>query len=621
MITTLLRRDQATRASAILAVLSWAGVFALGPARLHAAFLVASLALTLAVLGANAFSKSDVPRAFWWALCVAALVSLPLGEATQAGAGAFLTCLALFGALELRPPLAEEASFDDPGFRLWAVSVLAVGICAYAVSFTEARDGRAGEGLLWLAYAGILVRGLAVGLRSDRGPARLIDWLFWSAMLCLATRHFVSSSDETNEPIAQAFYSTAMLCFVLIGRAFVAVSDAPSRTALRALSRRPRRALVYSLVFSVVHLSLSTTLVGVSDQTAMHRDATVLVVLTLLGGLVALQHRTQVRTVADLLGRRERAMASLRQSQSASRDAAERATHQRLAARAAARAKSSFLAHMSHELRTPLNGVLGFARWLDDDPELPETARRGVTVIRSCGEHLLSVVNDILDWATVDAGKAKVVHDEVALEALLAGLGRYLSFRVEQEGRHFELHLPDHLPEGLSCDGRRLERTLANLCDHVLKSGKGDVQLHFSTSAQVVQFRLVCQKPAATTARGDGLELALARRLAALLRGYIHDESTRDGIVFALDLMRSSAPPAAPHAPESGAYPPVDATGLAELRLQARRGDLRRIVETIDQLLERDPALGPLARELRDLAASFRVNRIRELLERIETAR
>jgi signal transduction histidine kinase len=81
----------------------------------------------------------------------------------------------------------------------------------------------------------------------------------------------------------------------------------------------------------------------------------------------------------------------------------EQARHE---AEAANRAKSDFLSHMSHELRTPLNGILGYAQILQRDVRLTEAQRENLQAIVNCGDHLLALINDVLDLSKIESGKS-----------------------------------------------------------------------------------------------------------------------------------------------------------------------------------------------------------------------
>src|SRR5207247_1411975 len=103
------------------------------------------------------------------------------------------------------------------------------------------------------------------------------------------------------------------------------------------------------------------------------------------------------------------------------------------AAVAASQAKSDFLASMSHELRMPLNGILGYAQILEGAPELSAESRSGVQIIRRSGEHLLTLINEVLDLAKIEAGKMEFTSKDVDLGTLLRMVVGICRVRAEQK--------------------------------------------------------------------------------------------------------------------------------------------------------------------------------------------
>ncbi|HXI39342.1 MAG TPA: GAF domain-containing protein, partial [Bryobacteraceae bacterium] len=108
------------------------------------------------------------------------------------------------------------------------------------------------------------------------------------------------------------------------------------------------------------------------------------------------------------------------------------------AAEAANQAKSGFLANMSHELRTPLNAILGYAQVLQRDTRLEEDQRRQVGVIENSGEHLLALINDVLDLAKIESGRHEVSPAEFRLPQFLVDLANIARVRAEQAGLTFQ---------------------------------------------------------------------------------------------------------------------------------------------------------------------------------------
>jgi len=148
------------------------------------------------------------------------------------------------------------------------------------------------------------------------------------------------------------------------------------------------------------------------------------------------------------------------------------------AAEAANRAKSVFLANMSHELRTPLNGILGYAQILLRDVDLTDAQREGVNTIRRSGDHLLGLINDILDLAKVEAGKVELALADVHFAELLSGISDIIRVRADAKGIAFRLETAPTLPQTIRADERRLRQVLLNLLGNAVKfTERGTVTL------------------------------------------------------------------------------------------------------------------------------------------------
>ncbi len=147
-------------------------------------------------------------------------------------------------------------------------------------------------------------------------------------------------------------------------------------------------------------------------------------------------------------------------------------------AEAASRAKSAFLAAMSHELRTPLNGVLGYAQVLRADPRLTSDQQERLRVVQSSGEHLLRMINDVLDLAKIEAGKLELrpaplplgeLVQEVAAAHAPAAAAKRLSFLVD---------VASNVPAWVTGDGQKLRQVLDNLVGNAIKfTARGRVEL------------------------------------------------------------------------------------------------------------------------------------------------
>ncbi len=148
------------------------------------------------------------------------------------------------------------------------------------------------------------------------------------------------------------------------------------------------------------------------------------------------------------------------------------------AAETANRAKSTFLANMSHELRTPLNGILGYAQILRRDRTLGERETAGLNVIQQSGEHLLMLINDVLDFAKIEAGKLELYVTDLQFPRFLRVISEMISIKAAQKGLDFGCDLAPDLPTWVRADEKRLRQVLLNLLSNAVKfTDSGQVRL------------------------------------------------------------------------------------------------------------------------------------------------
>ncbi len=220
-----------------------------------------------------------------------------------------------------------------------------------------------------------------------------------------------------------------------------------------------------------------------------------------------------------------------------------------LAAETANRAKSEFLANMSHELRTPLNAIMGYSQILKRQENITETQRQQLETVRSSGEHLLMLINDILDVGKIEAQKMELEDQPFDLSLLIRQVFNITKLQAEEKDLRFKYETATPLPEYVLGDERKLRQILLNLLSNAVKyTPRGSVTLRVSYGredtglfrCEVVDtgigippdkleavFEPFTQLVADRRVReGTGLGLHISKRLATLMGGGMGVEST-----------------------------------------------------------------------------------------------
>jgi len=166
----------------------------------------------------------------------------------------------------------------------------------------------------------------------------------------------------------------------------------------------------------------------------------------------------------------------------------ERETQQRLLmeealreANAASKAKGEFLARMSHELRTPMNSILGFSQLLSTDEKLSDEHRETLKIVNRSGEHLMILINDVLEMSKIESGKQDINLSIFSPRKLVKGLSELFAIRADSKGLELRTELPEVLPDYIEGDESKLRQIITNLVGNAIKfTAEGEVKLDCS---------------------------------------------------------------------------------------------------------------------------------------------
>lgn len=216
----------------------------------------------------------------------------------------------------------------------------------------------------------------------------------------------------------------------------------------------------------------------------------------------------------------------------------------------ATKAKSAFLANMSHEIRTPMNAIIGFSQMLRRDPALTNEQEESVTIICRSGEHLLNLINDILDMSKIEAGRMNLEENDFDLFQVINDIESLFRLRLQEKNLAFHINTDDLVPTYVRTDEKKLRQVLLNLLGNACKfTHEGGVTVRTSWTPETeLQGRLRFEvedtgegiaehevhklfsafsqtKSGVKSHQGTGLGLAISREFVRMMGGDIEVKS------------------------------------------------------------------------------------------------
>ena len=233
--------------------------------------------------------------------------------------------------------------------------------------------------------------------------------------------------------------------------------------------------------------------------------------------------------------------------------------HARNAAEAANKAKSEFLANMSHELRTPLNAILGFSNLMNKDQQLTEEQRQHLAIINRSGNHLLTLINDVLEMAKIEARQVTLQNEPFDLEGMIRDIVEMLEVRAKEKSVSLLLDQSSTFPRYINGDEAHLRQILINLVGNAVKfTERGEIVLCLNTKQNDTSHLLIEVEDSGPGIveedqkrifepfeqlgnqmqnKGTGLGLAITRQYVELMGGNIQLTSQLGkGTVFTVEL-------------------------------------------------------------------------------------
>ncbi|SEF85999.1 Signal transduction histidine kinase [Eubacterium ruminantium] len=233
------------------------------------------------------------------------------------------------------------------------------------------------------------------------------------------------------------------------------------------------------------------------------------------------------------------------------------------------KAKTAFLSNMSHEIRTPMNAIIGLDSIALNDPDTPEKTRGYLTKIGESADHLLSLINDILDMSRIESGRMVIRNEEFSFPELLESVNTLFSGQCQEKGIDYQCHISGEVDDHYIGDGLKLRQVLINVLGNAVKfTDKGGVKLNVRKTAGYDNkstllfevedtgigiseefkphlFDTFAQEDASNTSKygSSGLGMAITKNIVELMNGDIQVASKKgEGTKFSITVTLSDAP-------------------------------------------------------------------------------
>lgn len=210
------------------------------------------------------------------------------------------------------------------------------------------------------------------------------------------------------------------------------------------------------------------------------------------------------------------------------------------------KAKSDFLSSMSHELRNPLNAIIGFSQLISDDSNLTDEQKEFIGLIKSSGEHLTSLIDEILDLSKIEAGKIDIIMEDLSLKDLLSKCMEIIDVKENGKEKNLSMDLGECDNEYIKVDKKRFTQVMINLLSNAVKYNRRQGSVHVSCGKSEGKIRIFVKDNGfglneeqknklfepferlgaeKTNIEGTGIGLVITKQLIELMNGQIGVES------------------------------------------------------------------------------------------------